>query len=166
MKEKVFVFEFDETLTYWDPKRRQYVPRPYMQQLLKLIKSLGHISIYNNTANILDSLFILMYLDFFDTEKVHTLSPNSLSYKGYEVVHITTTYCTQCTYDNIAVLPIKSHLLCILGDSMDNELKLLSSYINLKFRNTDNIKELNFNDWYDRVLIDNTHIKSHSHEHC
>lgn len=168
---RVFVFEFDETLTFWDYKNKQYVPRPYMHKLLSQLDDLGHISIYNKTANILDQIFISKYLYFVRDRHIHCKTPSTLMSEGYDVIHFTTAYCDKChlsVKDGHLILSIKPHFNFMIEGEMDNELLVLKNYLKFKLTNTNGVrsKDIDFSDWNDRMLVDSKNIYKNCNKFC
>lgn len=169
---RVFLFNFDESLMYWDHRTKQYVPRPYMHKLLSLINDLGHISIINSTANILDQLFISRYLYFMKNNKIHTDNARNLINDGYEVIHIVSSFCRKCSEnfyrDNEILIPIKPHFTYLIDKEEDNELLVLKNYLKYKLNFTDDISiyDIDFSDWNDRLILDNTDFPFECNNAC
>lgn len=153
MKDKLILFEFDETLTVWDYKEQLYTPRKYMHLLISFLLEISYISIYNKTSPYLNDVFINRYLCHHDYNKVINGKPTDLS--GWDSLDIHSMFCRDCerrgTSNNS--LYVAPQYLSMFGDS-DTELLLLKNYLQRKIIPDLPFNEHNFDDWRSRLYGD------------
>lgn len=154
MKEKLILFEFDETLTLWDYKEQLYTPRQYMHLLISFLLEISYICVYNNTSKYLSDVFINRYLCHHDYKKILNEKPHDLS--EWDTLDIHSMYCQECDIQRNSVdsaLYVAPHYLSVGNDS-DIELLLLKNYLQRKIITELPFNEHNFDDWRSRIRTD------------
>lgn len=170
MKDKqnyIFVFEFDETLIYWDSKVKQYIPRPHLTILLNTIKQLGDIFIYNRTSFVLDSLFIVMYLGMFSSDRIHSGNITDIPV-DFTPIFIQPCLCRYCPIlHRKKIIPIKSHIVSMLDVGVDNELLTLAEYLGKIFIDEPIVcSDVGFTQWFKRIYSDSILVSEHCSGDC
>lgn len=155
MKNKLFLFEFDETLSTWDSSQYLYSPRPYMYLLISFLVNFSTVCIYSREGDsYLCDLFVEKNLLHYDKLKVITKKPNDLSQWDYIEVH--SVYCKECTTNrnmNSRSIYIVPHHLASFG-SKDIELLLFKNYLQRKLDFDMSFEDHDFSDWSYRLAID------------
>jgi hypothetical protein len=156
---KLFTIEFDSTLSYWDFKTKENIPRPDSHGLVELLAKYGKVSLYSNSSKYLADVFLYKMYPVRYSSDISILSnvvTNLLPYdmmSKFDVVDISAYFkhkkFMKPPFQQIHVIP------SFLGQMIqeDDELSKLKMYLERKLDHRESLSSHNFSDWEDRISI-------------